>query len=220
MAQKVKFPLETFCSNGTCTPGCHVNANCPAPIQTCNTTTKTCVECFANTDCPQNQTCTNNICTCHVLNVAGITTSNNNKWPNTSDWVFNIPNSNSSTLISFSWQALGTNGSQVSIIDEGSSSSSSSEDEEECGAPISGFLPPTNLPSNTFSASQINELWQCQDADLYGCSAQCLANSSVTFLITDLVITNACGQTSDPTCWRLKDVCSGNTTFTQITCPT
>jgi len=206
-------PLETFCSNGICTPGCHVNTNCPLPIQTCNTMTKTCVECFSNTDCPQGQTCTNNICSCHIFSVAGITLSNNNIWPQTSDWVFNIPGSTpGQTLISFRWEITGN-----SISEENSSSDSSSSDSSE-EATISGFLPPTALTNNTFNASQIEEIWQCNDSDLYGCPSQCQPNSTVNILITDLTITNSCGQISEPTCWQLTNLCSGNKTFTQIPC--
>jgi len=202
-------PLESFCSNGQCTPGCHSNSNCSTPLSMCNLTTGLCVECYANTDCPAGQTCANNLCSCHVFNVSGITLAANNSnnsttWPNPSDWVFNIPGSTTGQpLISFSWQVFGSNGPAIG--------------NEE--APVSGYFPPYQLTNNTFPASEIAEIWQCQPNDLYGCSSTCSSNSSVNFLITNLIITNSCGDTSLPTCWELTDFCSGTTSFTQITCP-
>lgn len=61
----IVFLLTRGSSNSTpITPvtNCTTNNDCAAPNKVCNTSTKTCVQCLANSDCPTNFNCANNKC--------------------------------------------------------------------------------------------------------------------------------------------------------------
>lgn len=93
----------------------------------------------------------------------------------------------------FSWRALGGNNQQV--VNQSNLTTTGS---------LWPSVPSSNFPTNTACAGQ-----PCCAPFNFGCSAAgCTApNSTVIMEIFNLTVTNSCGRTSLPTCWRVQSMC-------------
>ena len=106
----------------------------------------------------------------------------------------------------FSWRALGGNNQQV--VNQSNLTTTGS---------LWPSVPSSNFPTNTACVGQ-----PCCAPFNFGCSAAgCTApNSTVIMEILNLTVTNSCGRTSVPTCWRVQSMCTpGPQQLTPFACP-
>lgn len=205
-------PTASHCLLGTCVQ-CLTPVDCPQG-QTCNLLNNTCVPtCNLSTDCLTPDTiCTNGQCVCPTPVITGMTISNMTgaSWPLPMQFTFQGTGfSAAGANFSFTWRGVGSNG-QVAAT----------------GTVTNTFLPldrfPT-VPTPVFPGNITCASYPCCNQFNFGCTASgCTSNPApnVVLEFVNVRVTNACGNTSAPTCWRFTSLCPGGpVTATTFTCP-
>ena len=184
-----------YCNNGNCIPGCQNDNNCPPNLPHCSNSN--CVQCISNPECGTDASCIAGSCNCPIPSVTSISLSS--FWPTPSPWTFTFANASGTPLISFAWEVVGT-------VPSGAIT-----------GPLSGYYPmAVPLANNQFTANAFPQLWSCNSQFQYGCPGSCPSNYTVTFKISQLVVKNACGAQSAPTCWQVNPC--NSLSFTQVPC--
>lgn len=203
----INCPQGQHCSRGTCVAGCVNSLNCPLADPVCSN--GTCVACAVNTDCGLDSICTTGTCSCAIPTITGTTVTGT--WPNDIQFTFHVTNAatvaGSWPKFTIPWLMMGGTGQTV----------------------LSGLLTLTPLPNNqwpigpggTFvNTSTACTPQPCCNAFAFGCTASgCAQGSNTVFEFQGITVTNSCGKTSVPTCWRVSSLCPGGpTSATQFTC--
>jgi len=225
-------PVGDRCASGTCVAGCTTNVNCPqgdvciagtcqVPPPQCTTDIQcpvsqhcvagSCVPgCSTSINCPQGQTCQNGTCqpSCPTPVVTGVTLTGS--WPGAIQFTFTGTGfAASGATFTFGWRALGSTGALA----------------------ISGYMAPFLLTNNQWPDTPASDFPEntncpglpCCSAFDFGCTAAgCTGspNPNVVMEFIGVVVTNDCGMSSAPTCWRFTTLCPGGpATGTQFTCP-
>ena len=200
-------PLGQYCTGGNCTAGCVNALNCPTG-DLCQNGTCTHVQCLSVTDCTAGQICSNNNCVCPTPAITGVTVSGS--WPSSIQFTFQVTGATGNDTFTVPWQALGSTG-QVAV--SGYSS----------GLLSNGLYPDTptvNFPDNNISSVCPDQ--PCCANFQFGCPQSGCGGSptpNIVFKFVDVTVTNACGNTSTPTCWTFSSLCPGGPTAgVQVAC--
>lgn len=198
-------PQGQFCSGNNCVNGCVNSLNCPQG-DTCVNGTCTAPQCTNNNQCTTDQVCVSGNCVCPTPTITGVTVTAS--WPNPLQFHFTTTGVTGVGSFVIPWRATGSTGQTA----------------------VSGFLalfplpgnlwptaPSSNFPQNTNCTDQ-----PCCSAFNFGCTQSgCGGNPApnVQMDFLSVTVTNACGQTSTPTCWRFTSLCPGSSAVAiQQTC--
>lgn len=146
---------------------------------------------------------------CPLPVITGVTL--NGTWPGPVQFTFNTTGAPDDGVnrprFNFSWRAFGGNNQQV--VNQTNLTTTGS---------LWPSVPASNFPTNNECAGL-----PCCAPFNFGCpspsTAGCAPGSSVIFEILNLTVTNACGRTSVPTCWRVQSMClTGPQQLAAFTC--
>jgi len=197
-------PQGQYCSGGNCVVGCTSGDNCPPGAPVCSN--GACVGCSVASDCPTDNNCIGNACSCAIPVITGVTVSGT--WPNNLIFTFSVTGAEtiagSYPVFTVPWQAYGSTG-QLALSGYSSTPLTNGQ----------YIIPP--IINNTCVDDP------CCNLLNFGCTtSSCTGHSStpdVVFKFVGVTVTNSCGQTSVPTCWNFSSLCPGGpTSGTQVAC--